>query len=104
MARIDIVVFPNGGTEIFGQIRGASVTDLDACIVDYVANLPKSDKPRKFTGYYDAQDASDIQWQPYDEGNHIVLVPVESANIEDLPIYEPMELAQVPETLREQIL
>lgn len=115
MGRIDIVVFPNGGREIFGQISGASMADLLSLINGYISSLEDANKPRKFTGYYDAPDASDIEWMPYDDNNPIVQVPVERNSDEtDVEAETPvspevletvsMELAQVPMEMRDKII
>lgn len=113
MSRIDIVVFPNGGREIFGQVDPVKHEDLAPKINTFLASLESSNKPRKFTGYYDAEDASDIEWQVYDSNNPIVQVPVEKeegeesldAFIDNMNFQETvsMELAQIPETLKEQL-
>lgn len=94
MGRIDIVVFPNGGREIFGQVDSAGYEYVSACIDGFLANFEPSDKPRKFTGYYDAPDASDIEWLPYDENNPIVQSPEEIDMVEKEDVFE--ELAQIP--------
>ncbi len=104
MGRIDIVVFPGGGAEIFGRIGDASAERVSAVIQNFLAALEASGKPRKFTGYYDAADASDIEWLAYDENNPIVMVPKEpeepmvldgDENIDRYlagPVYEPMPI------------
>lgn len=111
MARVDIVVFPNGGREIFGQMAGAKPAFVSAAIDAYLETLEASSKPRKFTGYYDAPDASDIEWMSYDENNPIVMVekeqelPADDDEEHDYPrgtLYEPMELAQIPEAQKEK--
>lgn len=113
MYRIDIVVFPNGNREIFGQIPGANMSALLPKVNSFVAKLETSDKPRKFTGYYDTDDASDLDWSDYDESNPIVMVPTEPAmlisedddmHIDTGPVYMPVELSDVPEELRENYL
>lgn len=111
MARIDIVVFPNGGREILGQVEPVAADILMPKVADFVAGLETSTRPRKFTAYYDAADAGDIAWQPYDEDNPIVMVPVESETVEptgdSFPVaefYQAMELAQVPAEQREKYL
>ena len=108
MGRIDIVVFPNGGREIFGQISEAGYEFISACIDEFMGELESSNNPRKFTGYYDAPDASDIEWQAYDEENPIIMIPVEpedqspdDVQLRDQVTYKPMELAQVPLEMRE---
>lgn len=105
MGRIDIVVFPDGNSEIFGQVRSADDASLLMRVNSYVATLAPSANPRKFTGYYGAADASDIAWSEYDEANPIVMVPiapVESGFTGDGgEFYRPMELVQAPEALRE---
>lgn len=113
MARIDIVVFPNGGREIFGQVNSAGYEYVSACIDGFLAGLEPSYKPRKFTGYYDEPDASDIEWQPYDENNPIVQIPVER-DLTETEIEAPdtpeimetvsMELAQVPMEMRNKVI
>lgn len=100
MGRIDIVVFPNGGREIFGRMGAASPVSLASQVDAFVATLPSAGVPRKFTGYYDAPDASDIDWSVYDPNNPIVMVPMDSDEEDGVETYEPMELAQVPETQR----
>lgn len=111
MARIDIVVFPNGGREIFGRIGDTKPEFVSAAIDAYLETLEASSKPRKFTGYYDAPDASDIEWMPYDENNPIVMVEKEQEPVADEDeepdyprgtLYEPMELAQIPEAQKEK--
>lgn len=111
MGRIDIVVFPNGSYEIFGQIKSAPASDISERIIAFASGLDEANQPRKFTGYYDAPNASDMEWQAYDENNPIVMIPMEQ---EDHPyaddqftnqvIYTPMELAQIPSEMRENIL
>ncbi len=87
MGRIDIVVFPNGGREVFGQIGEAGAESISAAIEAFLPALESSNRARKYTGYYDAPDASDIEWQEYNENNPIVLVPVET----------PMPISEVPD-------
>lgn len=110
MGRIDIVVFPNGGREIFGQINGAGSSSLVSVIDEFLASLDLSDTPRKFTGYYDQEDASDIEWMPYDENNPIVFVKMDAPmpisdgeeipDIDREPIMVSVELMQLPEEER----
>lgn len=112
MGRIDIVVFPNGGREVFGQIKSeppVSAAVLAAEVAAYAGGLPPADAPRKFTGYYDAADASDIAWSVYDENNPIVMVPMEPKleEAEYGPVeaaFQSMELAQVPAEMRETLI
>lgn len=117
MSRVDVVVFANGGHEIFGQLQPGSPSALSSKIEDFLASLQAADIPRKFTGYYDESDASDIVWSSYNEDNPIVFVPKEPEPIEptgneeldarlvnSIPDYEPMELAQIPEEQRANYL
>lgn len=107
MGRVDIVVFPSGGIEVFGRIGDAPAADVSEGVRAFARGLPKDNKPRKFTGYYDAADASDLEWSAYDENNPIVSVPVEverdEAGVAMSPAYEQMELAQVPAEQRAKL-
>lgn len=117
MGRIDIVVFPNGGRDIFGQINGAGSSSLVSVIDEFLASLDSSDTPRKFTGYYDQEDASDIEWLPYDENNPIVQVDKADLGIPydieagggvpslgDIPQTISVEFAQIPAEQRDKYL
>lgn len=104
MFRVDIVVFPNGGREIFGQVRGTTPEVLAIRINEFLATLESADKPRKFTGYYDESGAGDIEWAPYDENNPIVRVPTDDVSDEGEWHYESVELAHIPEEHREKYL
>lgn len=114
MSRIDIVVFSSGLQEIFGRLNSAGYETIHAHIDEFVNTLEPSAHPRKFTGYYDEPDASDIEWMPYDENNPIVQVSVERGDAPDIDAgfapmageltFEPMELAQVPAELRDKIM
>lgn len=104
MGRIDIVVFPSGNREIFGQIKDAPAERLLTLVDVFTDTLEPSNNPRKFTGYYDAPDASDIEWQPYDSNNPIVLVPTEADGEEFVEgSYAPVELAQIPKEQRDAL-
>ena len=109
MGRIDVGVFPNGGREVFGQVTSEPPVPPLALATEVSKHFDEMnvDKPCKFTGYYDAPDASDIEWAPYDENNPIVMVErTESPNELDdaLSYYEPVELAQLPAEQREKYL
>lgn len=113
MARIDIVVFPNGGREIFGQVRpeqGVPQADVLAKVNEYVAGLEPAAFSRKFTGYYEDEGPLDIEWQEYDPSNPIVQIPVEkdgeAGESEDymrMPEMAAVELAQIPAEQRDAL-
>ena len=73
MGRIDIIVFPDGRREIFGQLNPAPAERLEGAIDVFLASLPQGQSPRAFTGLYSATNASDITWQPYDPDDPIPL-------------------------------
>lgn len=121
MARVDIVVFPNGGREIFGQVRGenpVASSVILSLVNDKVQEVGAVSSPKKFTGYYEEDDNPVvIEWQDYDENNPIVQIPVENgeADAPDMGLPEgypegvrmpdmvSVELAQVPAELREEL-
>lgn len=112
MGRIDIVIFPDGGAEIFGQISAAPIRTLAYMLADFMEQALPVDKSAKFAGYYEQDDASDMEWQAYIENNPIVHVPVETPMLIndredelppmfwDEPKMMPVEFLSLPEEMR----